>query len=228
MVPFAGYSLPVQYPDGVLKSHLHTREKDCSSLFDVGHMGQLFWQGKDALKFLETLLVADVSDIKQGESKLTLLTNAKGGIIDDSVITSHGDPASPASTSGFAKGGGLYMVVNGATKHGDMAHFDRQLEEFKRRNPGADVRYSYHHDQNLVALQGPGAANVLPKLLSPSDAEALKGMAFMTGRPMKVMGVDGCIVTRCGYTGEDGFEVSMPKEAAVKITTALLDQPGVS
>lgn len=114
MVPFAGYELPVQYPDGVLKSHLHTRAEGGASLFDVGHMGQLTWHGKDAARFLDSLVVADVPEIKEGEAKLTLLTNAKGGIIDDSVITNHGK-------------GVIYMVVNGATKHGDMAHFDEQL-----------------------------------------------------------------------------------------------------
>jgi len=91
MVPFAGYSLPVQYPDGVLKSHLHTRAAGCASLFDVGHMGQIKWHGKDRAKFLESVVVADVAEMKPGEAKLTLLTNDAGGIIDDSVITNHGD-----------------------------------------------------------------------------------------------------------------------------------------
>jgi aminomethyltransferase len=173
MVPFAGYALPVQYPDGVLKSHLHTRADGCSSLFDVGHMGQIHWHGKDSLKFLETVVVADVSDLKEGESKLTLLTNAQGGIIDDSVITAHPK-------------GSIYMVVNGATKHGDMAHFDRQIQEFKAKNPGADVKYEYKHEQNLVALQGPGAAAALPKLLSPADAVATRArMALRSACPRK-------------------------------------------
>ena len=91
MVPFAGYALPVQYPDGVLSSHLRTRQAGCASLFDVGHMGQIRWRGRDRARFLEKLVVADVADIKSSEAKLTLITNERGGIIDDSVITNHGD-----------------------------------------------------------------------------------------------------------------------------------------
>ena len=100
MVPFAGYSLPVQYPAGVLKSHLHTRAPGCASLFDVGHMGQLLWRGSSRAAFLESVCVADVADIAPGDAKLTLLTSASGGILDDSVITNHGEY--------------VYMVVNGA------------------------------------------------------------------------------------------------------------------
>ncbi len=91
MVPFAGYELPVQYPDGVLKSHLHTRAEGCASLFDVGHMGQIKWHGKDRAKFLETVVIADVLGLKESNATLTLLTTQKGGIIDDSIITNHGD-----------------------------------------------------------------------------------------------------------------------------------------
>jgi len=149
--------------------------------------------------------------LQEGEAKLTLVTNAKGGIIDDSVITNHG-----AYT---------YMVVNGATKYGDMKHFDAHLADFKAK--GGDASYEYHHDLNLVALQGLGAPAVLARLLAPADAASLSTMPFMSGRPMKVMGVEGCIVTRCGYTGEDGFEISMPPEAAVRLTQAMLDQPEV-
>ena len=152
---------------------------------------------------------------QEGESKLTLLTNARGGIIDDSVITNHG--------------ASVYMVVNGATKHGDMAHFDAELAAFRaaRGAGGADVMYEYLGEQNLVALQGPAAAAALAPLLAPADAAALPRMPFMTGRPMPVLGIAGCIVTRCGYTGEDGFEVSMPAAAATRVAAALLDRPGV-
>jgi aminomethyltransferase len=90
MVPFAGYALPVQYPDGVLKSHLHARAPESSALFDVGHMGQIKWHGKDAAKFLETLVVADVQGLAEGSASLTLLTTDEGGIIDDSIVTNHG------------------------------------------------------------------------------------------------------------------------------------------
>lgn len=95
------------------------------------------------------------------------------------------------------------------------------------RAKGGDASYEYDHSANLVALQGPAAASVLPRLLSPADAAALPRMPFMTGRPMPVLGVQGCIVTRCGYTGEDGFEIAMPAHAAEKITRALLDHPEV-
>lgn len=121
------------------------------------------------------------------------------------------------------------MVVNGATKHGDMAHFDAQLAAWKAARGGAsDVTYEYLHTQNLVALQGLGAPEILAQLLAPADAERARTMPFMSGGPMRVMGVDGCIVTRCGYTGEDGYEVSMPADAAVKITSALLSNPAVA
>lgn len=210
MVPFAGYELPVQYPDGVLKSHLHTRAPNCASLFDVGHMGQIRWHGKDRASFLEKLVVADVADMREGEAKLTLITNAKGGIMDDSVITNHGSY--------------IYMVVNGATKAKDMAHFDASLATM---GSGMDVRYEYLHTQNLVALQGPGAPDVLSRLVGAADATAVRNMPFMSGKPMDVMGVRGCIITRCGYTGEDGYEISMPPDAAERITRALLDHKQV-
>ncbi len=90
MVPFAGYALPVQYPDGVLKSHLHTRAPGCASLFDVGHMGQIKWHGKDRAKFIESLVVADIQGLPEHSATLTLLTNEAGGIIDDSIISNHG------------------------------------------------------------------------------------------------------------------------------------------
>jgi hypothetical protein len=121
------------------------------------------------------------------------------------------------------------MVVNGATKHGDMAHFDAQLAAFKAARGGsADVSYEYWGSQNLVAIQGLGAPAVLAKLLTPADAARVAAMPFMSGAPATVLGVPGCVITRCGYTGEDGYEVSMPAHAAVRITTALLEQPGVA
>jgi aminomethyltransferase len=211
MVPFAGYSLPVQYPDGVLKSHLHTRLENSSSLFDVGHMGQIKWYGKDRVKFIESLLVADVAEMSKYESKLSLITSEKGTILDDTVISNHGDY--------------IYMVVNGATKYNDMKHFDALLASFKAK--GNDVSYEYLHTQNLVAIQGLGAVNALKPLLSSADQEVVAKLPFMSGKPMTVMGVPNCIVTRCGYTGEDGFEVSVPESAAVKIATALASGPGV-
>lgn len=216
MVPFAGYSLPVQYPAGVLKSHLHTRSADGASLFDVGHMGQLMWHGKDRAAFLEYVTVVDTAAIKEGASKLTVVTTEHGGILDDSVISNHGDYH--------------YMVVNGATKYEDMKHFDRQMEEFSRKFKGgakADVRYDYLHTRNLVALQGPASSKVLARLVEPGQVDVVQKMAFMTGIKTTVAGVPDCFITRCGYTGEDGYEISMPYESAVKVATAILGNPEV-
>lgn len=212
MVPFAGYSLPVQYPDGVLKSHLHTREAGKASLFDVGHMGQLVWTGRDRAAFLESVCVADVRGLPVGASALTLLTNDAGGIIDDSIITNRGDS--------------VYMVVNGATKHGDMAHFDERLKAF--RAAGRDAGYAYLAAQNLVALQGPASADVLAGVAArgpggAAAAAAVRALAFMTGLPsVELLPGARCSVTRCGYTGEDGFEVGMEPAHAVAVARALL------
>lgn len=213
MVDFADYLLPVQYKDGTIKSHLHTRAAGCASLFDVGHMGQALWYGKDRIKFLESVLVTDIAEMKAGEAKLTLLTSATGGILDDTIITAYPD---------F-----IHMVFNGACKWTDLAHYERQLAAFRAKNPGADVGYKFLHTQNLVALQGPGSSAVLSRLVAPADAEAVTTMRFMTGRVMPVMGVQGCIVTRCGYTGEDGYEISIPAAAAVKIATAMVESKEV-
>ena len=114
MVPFAGYELPVQYTGaGVLKEHLHTRAPDCSSVFDVGHMGQIKWHGKDAVKFSEKMVCGDIQMLKPSEGKLSLIMNEAGCVVDDCVITNAGDH--------------IYMVVNGACKHKDMAHFNKYV-----------------------------------------------------------------------------------------------------
>jgi len=207
MVPFAGYLLPVQFKEGVLQSHLHTRADDSASVFDVGHMGQIKWHGKDAVKFLETLVVGDLASLKSGEARLSLVTNEKGGILDDTVITKYDK---------F-----LSMVVNGATKFGDMAHFNEHLAAFKAK--GGDVSMEYLHEQNLIALQGPGSQRALEALTK--DAELSK-LPFMSGKFIKVAGKD-CLVTRCGYTGEDGFEISMAWGDALAVTTAVLEQKNV-
>ena len=196
MVPFAGYELPVQYPDGVLKSHLHTRAKGAASLFDVGHMGQIRWHGKDRAAFLEKLVVADVKELKEGESKLTLVTNAKGGIIDDSVLTNHGNY--------------IYMVVNGATKHGDMAHFDGHLAAFKAA--GGDVSYEYLHSQNLVALQGAAAPAVLARLVDGATAVThcnVLLLLFTAFCCYECMTYDACI-RKPSTGGYAGYTLSVP------------------
>ena len=132
-VPFAGYELPVQYEGlGVLKEHLHTRAPGCASVFDVSHMGQIKWTGKDAVKFIEKMVVGDIAALKEGEAKLSLIMNEAGGIVDDTVIANAGD---------F-----IYMVVNGACKYKDMEHFKKYMK-------GMDVHMDYLGDQQLLALQ---------------------------------------------------------------------------
>ncbi|KAI2502500.1 glycine cleavage system-like protein [Fragilaria crotonensis] len=210
MVPFAGYELPVLYKGengGVMKEHLWCRSEGKASLFDVSHMGQIRWHGKDRVKFLETLVVGDIAGLAPGHGCLSLVTNDQGGILDDTVITNAGDY--------------IYMVVNGATKFGDMEHFKAQMADFK-----GEVCMDYLEDtMQLLALQGPGAAAAVSKLL-PAGFD-LKNMAFMTGTPTTLDGVDGCRITRCGYTGEDGFEIAMPEAYAVSIASKLLEDPSV-
>ena len=183
MVPFAGYELPVLYKGdngGVMKEHLWCRDDGKCSLFDVSHMGQIRWHGKDRATFLEKIVVGDIGGLKDGAGCLSLVTNASGGIIDDTVITNAGDH--------------VYMVVNGATKFGDMKHFQEQLDQFD-----GDVTMEYLEDSmQLLAIQGPGAAAVVTKLLP--DGFDLVNMAFMTGTNTTLDGIDGCRITRCGYS----------------------------
>lgn len=212
MVPFAGYELPVLYKGGdnggVMKEHLWCREEGKAALFDVSHMGQIRWHGTDRVKFLEKIVVGDIGGLAPGSGCLSLVTNEKGGIIDDTVITNAGD---------F-----IYMVVNGATKFGDMKHFQQQMEDFD-----GDVIMEYlEDDMQLLALQGPGAATAVKKIL-PSDFD-LMNMPFMTGTDTALCKVQDCRITRCGYTGEDGFELAMPTAHAQSIASALLDDETVN
>ena len=210
MVPFAGYELPVLYKGehgGVMKEHLWCRSDGKASLFDVSHMGQIRWHGKDRVKFLEKIVVGDIAGLSTGNGLLSLVTNDTGGIIDDTVITNAGDY--------------IYMVVNGATKFGDMEHFKKEMEDFD-----GDVTMEYLEDSmQLLAMQGPGAATAVAKLL-PKDFNLSK-MAFMTGVDTAIDGIEGCRITRCGYTGEDGFEVAMPADACVSIASKLLEDPSI-
>jgi aminomethyltransferase len=179
MVPFAGYELPVLYKGdngGVMKEHLWCRSDGKASLFDVSHMGQIRWRGRDRAAFLEKIVVGDIAGLSEGSGCLSLVTNVNGGIIDDTVITNAGDY--------------IYMVVNGATKFGDMKHFKEQMESFD-----GDVNMEYLEDSmQLMAIQGPGAAEAVSKLLP--GAFDLTKMAFMTGVDTTLDGVDGCRITR--------------------------------
>ncbi|EEY62888.1 aminomethyltransferase [Phytophthora infestans T30-4] len=210
MVPFAGYSMPVQYQAGVLQSHLHTREQEKASLFDVSHMGQLRITGKDRLQFLESVVVGDLQALGSGEAKLSLITNDQGGIIDDCVVSRYDDH--------------LYVVVNAGNQDVDLVHMHKLSEGFK-----GDASIERIQDRALVALQGPGAVDVV-ETLNPNVN--LKDLEFMHGvfTPLKLK--DGkqvdVILTRCGYTGEDGFEISVLSKDAETFARALLDDERVA
>lgn len=193
MVPFAGYGMPVQYPMGVLKEHQHCRA--AAGLFDVSHMGQVMLHGDDAAAALETIVPGDILGLEPGQMRYTQFTNDTGGILDDLMVT---------------RGEGHVMaVVNAGCKDADIAHMRAQI--------GDRCEIEYFEDKPLIALQGPKAADVLARL-DPDCAT----MSFMTGRPAVIEGAE-CFVTRSGYTGEDGYEISMPADAAVAIAQKLLD-----
>lgn len=206
MVPFAGYALPVQYDGlGVMKEHLHTRSKGCASLFDVSHMGQITWSGSDATKFVEKMVCGDIAALKPGESKLSLLMTESGGIMDDTVITKVDDD-------------NIFMVVNGACKDKDIAHFNKYVGDFS-------VTMNHNETGHLLALQGDGAKDILTRLQTTVD---IPRMNFMTSVDNVCLGgVEGCRITRCGYTGEDGFEISVPAESAEKLARLLLGEASV-
>ncbi len=195
LVPFAGYEMPVQYPPGILKEHLHTRA--AAGLFDVSHMGQLRIKGADAAKRIEALVPGDIQALKAGRMRYTQFTDERGGILDDLMITRFDDH--------------LFVVVNAACKQADTDHLRKYL--------GASVESL--DDRALIALQGPRAAAVLAR--HAPDAAA---MAFMSGAYLKVAGM-ACFVTRSGYTGEDGYEISCPVADAEKLARKLLAEPDV-
>ena len=199
MVPFAGYDMPVQYPAGVLKEHLQTREK--AGLFDVSHMGQVILRARsgrveDAALALEKLVPVDILGLKAGRQRYGFFTDDNGGILDDLMITNRGDH--------------LLVVVNAACKDGDVAHMKANL---------GDTCEIELLDRALLALQGPKAEAVLASL-SPDIAS----MKFMDVRDATIAGI-ACIVSRSGYSGEDGFEISVPADRAVDLAKALLAHP---
>ncbi len=197
MVPFAGYDMPVQYPMGVKKEHLHTRE--AAGLFDVSHMGQVLLTGDNAAAALESLVPVDIIDLPLGKQRYALFTNDAGGIMDDLMVSNLGDK--------------LFVVVNAACKEQDIAHM--------RANLGSNVEIEVLEERALLALQGPKAAEALARI-EPSVAD----MVFMDSREIRIDGVD-CLIGRAGYTGEDGFEISIPAADADRIARLLLAQPEV-
>jgi aminomethyltransferase len=225
MVPFAGYSMPVQYPSGLMAEHLHTRQ--AAGLFDVSHMGQLRLVGPDAAAAFETLMPVDVIDLPAGKQRYGLLLNDEGGIMDDLMFIKRGDDMSAAGPSQGAKappggsephavgerGGDILVIVNGACKVADIAHIQQKI--------GARCQVIPMPGMALLALQGPQAATILSKL-----APGVEKLVFMTGGRFSVAGCD-CFLTRSGYTGEDGFEISVPATQAETLARALLAQPGV-
>ena len=199
MVPFAGYAMPVQYPAGILREHLHTREK--AGLFDVSHMGQAFLDGADPARALERITPADIQGIPEGMQRYGLLLNDQGGIKDDFMT---------ARLSGERA---LYLVVNAAMKDQDFAYIGEILAGAANLKPAPD--------RALLALQGPKAEAALER-----HAPGISEMFFMQARRAMVAGVPA-IISRTGYTGEDGFEISIEGKDAERVAHALLGEPEV-
>lgn len=197
MVPFAGYAMPVQYPAGLMAEHHHTRT--AAGLFDVSHMGQLTLSGPDAAAAFESLMPVDVIGLGLNRQRYGLLLNDEGGIIDDLMFVNRGQD--------------LFVIVNGACKHGDLAHIEARI--------GGRCVVTPQFDRALLALQGPQAVSALQRLLPGVDK-----LVFMTGGAFGWQGA-GVYVTRSGYTGEDGFEISLPAASAEAFARALLAQPEV-
>lgn len=199
MVPFAGYDMPVQYPMGVMQEHMQTREK--AGLFDVSHMGQVIVQGDDyaaAASALEALIPIDILGLGQNRQRYGFFTNDAGGIMDDLMVANRGDH--------------IFVVVNAACKAADIAHMTAHLN---------GVTVTEITDRALLALQGPAAEAVLASL-DPKAAD----MRFMDVATLSLAGAD-CWVSRSGYTGEDGYEISVPAAQSVALAKMLLDHPDV-
>ncbi len=197
MVPFAGYSMPVQYKSGLIAEHKQTRES--AGLFDVSHMGQLQLVGEDAAAALESLMPVDVIGLGVDRQRYGLLLNDAGGILDDLMFVNRGDH--------------LFLIVNGACKVADIAHIQARI--------GSRCQVTPLPDQALLALQGPQAATALQRLVP-----GVQALVFMTGGAFDWQGAP-LYITRSGYTGEDGFEISVPAAQAEALARALLAQPEV-
>jgi glycine cleavage system T protein (aminomethyltransferase) len=198
MVPFAGYEMPVQYPSGILAEHLHTRSQ--AGLFDVSHMGQIRLGGVDRVRALEALVPGDLQALAPMRMRYTLFLNEAGGILDDLMATRLAE--------------GLFLVVNAARKEADVAHLRDRL--------GSRTTVELLTDRALLALQGPAAAAVLSRF-----SEGIAHLGFMTATEVSFDGRE-CLVTRSGYTGEDGFEISLSAGDAEPFARRLLAEPEVS
>ena len=197
MVPFASYDMPVSYPGGILAEHRQCRES--AVLFDVSHMGQLRLVGADAAAALETLVPVDIVGLAEGKQRYALFTNDDGGILDDLMVTRRADH--------------FFLVVNASCKEADTAHLRARI--------GSRCTIEPMPDRALLALQGPKAATVMARL-----APNLAQLTFMSGAEARIAGI-AVFATRSGYTGEDGFEISVADVDAQALARALLDQPEV-
>jgi aminomethyltransferase len=197
MVPFAGYSMPVQYPAGLMAEHHHTRS--AAGLFDVSHMGQLRLEGADAAAAFETLMPVDVVGLAPGKQRYGLLLTDEGTIIDDLMFVNRGDE--------------LFVIVNGACKEGDIAHMRARL--------GSRCKLVTMPERALLALQGPKAVDAMKRVVP-----GVEKLVFMTGDRFSWQGGD-LFITRSGYTGEDGFEISVDGKQAEALARVLLAQPEV-
>ena len=200
MVPFAGYDMPVQYPTGILTEHQHTRAR--AGLFDVSHMGQLRLTAKpggDAATALERVVTSDIKGLGQARMRYALFTDDSAGILDDLMVTNLGDH--------------LFLVVNAGCKEQDEAHLRKQIS--------SDVDIENLNKRALLALQGPSAVDALARLVPDC-----RKMEFMSGAFWVIEGAR-CFVTRSGYTGEDGFEISIPNDHVEAIARRLLEMPEV-
>ncbi len=198
MVAFAGYSMPVQYAKGLVTEHHHTRTH--AGLFDVSHMGHLRLIGADAAAAFESLMPVDVIDLPIGKQRYGLLLNASGGILDDLMFVNRGDD--------------IFVIVNGACKDADIAHIQQQIGQRCTVEPLPDLA--------LLALQGPHAIKVLQELIPEVST-----LVFMTGAQFTYQNIP-LFITRSGYTGEDGFEISLPASDAETFTQVLLNNPAVA
>ena len=197
MVPFAGYEMPVSYPAGIVAEHRQCR--DAAALFDVSHMGQLRLVGADAAAALESLVPVDVVGLAEGKQRYALFTNDAGGILDDLMVTRRAEH--------------LFLVVNAGCKVADIDHLRAEI--------GRRCAIEPMPEHALLALQGPAAGAVMERL-----APSLATLTFMSGAAAKIAGID-VFATRSGYTGEDGFEISVAGESADALARALLDAPEV-
>jgi aminomethyltransferase len=196
MVPFAGYEMPVQYSLGIKQEHLHCRT--LAGLFDISHMGQIKLQGKQAVSMLESLIPSKISDLNSGQQRYSVLTNDRGGILDDIMVTNLGDH--------------LFLIVNAACKYEDVEYLRSMICELSNE----DCQLEFLEDRALLALQGPTAVSVLEEF-SPEAAK----LYFMQGGTFNIQDIP-CVINRCGYTGEDGFEISVPAESAKDLARLLL------